>query len=57
MECEFKIEDDNGKIAECVLEGDCTFPQCESIPLNPVSFPVGPPTIEGTDLKKDVDLT
>jgi hypothetical protein len=56
MACEFKngYTDDG---VDCDLAEACTYPECEdAIPLNPVSFPLGPPTIEGTDIKKDVGL-
>jgi len=57
MTCEFKIEGEDGESMNCALAESCTWPSCESLPLNPVEFPLGPPTISGTDVVKDVDLT
>jgi hypothetical protein len=52
MSCPYRDED-----GDCVLQDDeCEWPSCEALPLNPVSFPLGPPTISGTDIKKDVGL-
>jgi hypothetical protein len=56
MTCEYKIEGEDEESMDCVLDEACTYPECEAIPLNPVSFPLGPPTIDCTNLTTDVSL-
>lgn len=55
MSCEFNITN-NDEVILCIQEDECMWPSCESSSLNPASFPLGPPTINDTMIKKDVGL-
>jgi hypothetical protein len=56
MDCPHKTMGVHGELT-CNLDDECTYPKCEDEFLNPVSFPLSPPTMHGTDISKDVGLS